>query len=176
MELQERIEILRQFGRTYRAFMSAFEARVGHPLPRWRILLALHDNERRAPRPADCEQASDGAPPSLSQKRLVERLGVDPGALTRQLKQLESMGLIARSTDARDNRLTNVVLTDEGRKTVEASLPQRNAFLASALGELPDEALLALKDALNDMERTIMCVGAAGTGAGTDARDEPGGD
>jgi hypothetical protein len=71
MEEQDRVAVMQQFGRTYRAFMSAFEAQVGHPLPRWRILLALH------------EQAGES-----SQKRLVERLRVDPGALTRQLKTL----------------------------------------------------------------------------------------
>ena len=95
MEEQDRVAVMQQFGRTYRAFMSAFEAHVGHPLPRWRILLALH------------EQAGES-----SQKRLVERLRVDPGALTRQLKTLEGMGWIARSMDTRDNRVTNVRLTE----------------------------------------------------------------
>src|ERR1700730_13849248 len=97
MEEQDRIAVMQQFGRTYRAFMSAFEAHVGQPLPRWRILLALH------------EQAGES-----SQKRLVERLRVDPGALTRQLKTLEGLGWIARSMDTRDNRVTNVRLTEAG--------------------------------------------------------------
>jgi DNA-binding MarR family transcriptional regulator len=137
-------------------------------LPRWRILLALYDNEHQAGY-AGGEQRSEpagaaGTPPSLSQKRLVERLGVDPGALTRQLKQLEGMGWIARSTDARDNRLTNVALTDEGRGAVEVSLPRRNAFLANALGELPEEALSALNDALKDMEQSLERAGAAASG------------
>jgi len=52
----------------------------------------------------------------LSQKKLVERLRVDPGALTRQLKALEALGWIARSVDPRDNRISNVVLTEEGRR------------------------------------------------------------
>jgi DNA-binding MarR family transcriptional regulator len=68
METQDRVAIVQQFGRTYRTFMSAFEAQVGHPLPRWRIMLALYEWGGESP-----------------QKRLVERLRVDPGALTRQL-------------------------------------------------------------------------------------------
>ena len=40
---RERFAVMHQFGRTYRAFMAAFEAHVGQPMPRWRILLALHD-------------------------------------------------------------------------------------------------------------------------------------
>jgi MarR family transcriptional regulator, organic hydroperoxide resistance regulator len=143
METQDRIAIVQQFGRTYRTFMSAFEAQVGHPLPRWRILLALHDQ--------------DGG---SSQKRLVERLRVDPGALTRQLKLLESLGWIARSTDARDNRITNVQLTAAGREAVEAGLPRRNAFLNQTMS-LPDDALTALSGALRMMEERIGVAVAA---------------
>jgi DNA-binding MarR family transcriptional regulator len=138
MEQQDRVAILHQFGRTYRAFMSAFEAQVGHPMPRWRILLALH------------EQAGES-----SQKKLVERLRVDPGALTRQLKSLEAMGWIARSMDSRDNRVTNVKLTDEGRAAIETSLPSRNAFLHDTMAALPDDVLAGLSSALTMLEARI---------------------
>lgn len=155
METQDRIAIVQQFGRTYRAFMSAFEAQVGHPLPRWRILLALHDQ--------------DGA---SSQKRLVERLRVDPGALTRQLKLLESLGWIARSADERDNRITNVQLTPTGHEAVEAGLPRRNAFLSQTMS-LPDDALTALSGALRMMEERIgVAVAArADVAANADAKE-----
>jgi DNA-binding MarR family transcriptional regulator len=143
MEEQDRVAILHQFGRTYRAFMSAFEAQVGHPLPRWRILLALAE-----------------APDELSQKRLVERLRVDPGALTRQLKALEAMGWIARSIDARDNRITNVRLTAQGRDAVEASMPRRSAFLNETMAALPDHTLSGLSEALTMLEARIAEVGA----------------
>lgn len=137
MEIQDRIAIVQQFGRTYRAFMSAFEAQVGHPLPRWRILLALYEQNGES-----------------SQKRLVERLRVDPGALTRQLKALESLGWIARRADERDNRITNVTLTDAGRAVIEEGLPRRNAFLNVTMA-LPDDALAALSGALGMMEARI---------------------
>jgi MarR family transcriptional regulator, organic hydroperoxide resistance regulator len=144
MEEQDRVAILHQFGRTYRAFMSAFETRVGHPLPRWRILLALH------------EQAG-----ASSQKRLVERLRVDPGALTRQLKSLEAIGWIARSMDERDNRVTNVKLTAIGQAAIEGSLPNRNAFLHDTMAALPDDVLAALSNALGLLEARTTEVGAS---------------
>lgn len=152
MEEQDRVAVLQQFGRTYRAFMSAFEARVGHPLPRWRILLALH------------EQAGES-----SQKRLVERLRVDPGALTRQLKTLEGLGWIARSMDTRDNRVTNVRLTEAGQLATEASLPRRNAFLHDTMAALPDDALSALSGALKMLEVRIGEVAATAAAAGADS-------
>jgi DNA-binding MarR family transcriptional regulator len=149
MEEQDRVAVMQQFGRTYRAFMSAFEAHVGHPLPRWRILLALH------------EQAGES-----SQKRLVERLRVDPGALTRQLKTLEGLGWIARSMDTRDNRVTNVRLTEAGQSATEASLPRRNAFLHDTMASLPDEALGALSGALKMLEVRIGEVAATASAVG----------
>lgn len=144
MEEQDRVAIVQQFGRTYRAFMSAFEAQVGHPMPRWRILLALYDQGGES-----------------SQKRLVERLRVDPGALTRQLKALEAMGWIARSSDERDNRITNVKLTQAGRDAMEESLPRRNAFLHDTMAAMPDDALKALSGALGLLEARIAEVAAS---------------
>ena len=145
MDETERIAFIQQFGRTYRTFMQAFESQVGHPMPRWRILLALHDHAGE-----------------LSQKRLVERLRVDPGALTRQLKTLEALGWIARSVDQRDNRVSNVILTDTGRAVTEAGMPRRNAFLHETLSTLPDDAVTALSGALRALEQRIQEV-AAGT-------------
>ncbi|PLZ03370.1 MarR family transcriptional regulator [Burkholderia sp. WAC0059] len=138
MEAQDRIAVVQQFGRTYRAFMAAFEARVGQPMPRWRVLLALY------------EQGGES-----SQKRLVERLRIDPGALTRQIKTLESLGWIARSADERDNRITNVKLTAKGNSVIEESLPRRNAFLNDTLAGLPDDVLAALSVALRMVEDRI---------------------
>ncbi|MEW9583131.1 MarR family winged helix-turn-helix transcriptional regulator [Paraburkholderia sp. DGU8] len=155
MEEQDRVAVMQQFGRTYRAFMSAFEAQVGHPLPRWRILLALH------------EQAGES-----SQKRLVERLRVDPGALTRQLKALEGLGWIARSMDTRDNRVTNVRLTQAGRSATEASLPRRNAFLHDTMAGLPDDALRALSGALKMLEARIGEVAATASATGAAAAEQ----
>ncbi|WP_233828168.1 MarR family winged helix-turn-helix transcriptional regulator [Paraburkholderia sp. ZP32-5] len=152
MEEQDRVAVMQQFGRTYRTFMSAFEAHVGHPLPRWRILLALHDQGGES-----------------SQKRLVERLRVDPGALTRQLKALEGMGWVARSMDTRDNRVTNVRLTEVGRAATEESLPRRNAFLHDTMAGLPDDALGALSSALTILEARIGEVAAAASAAAATA-------
>ncbi|WP_250450235.1 MarR family transcriptional regulator [Caballeronia sp. ATUFL_M2_KS44] len=143
MNEQDRIAVVQQFGRTYRAFMSAFESAVGQPMPRWRILLALHEHAGVA-----------------SQKMLVERLRVDPGALTRQLKTLEALGWVVRSVDARDNRVSNVALTPQGRAATEESLPRRSAFLHDTMAAMPDDAIEALSGALHMLEARIQEVAA----------------
>ncbi|KVU19879.1 MarR family winged helix-turn-helix transcriptional regulator [Burkholderia ubonensis] len=142
MEEQDRVAILQQFGRTYRAFLTAFEAHVGQPMPRWRIMVALHSLGGES-----------------SQKRLVEILRIDPGALTRQLKSLDALGWVERESDERDNRVTNVKLTADGRVAFEASLPRRRAFLDRTVARLPDDVLTALSGALAQLEERIAEVG-----------------
>ncbi|KVP02473.1 MarR family winged helix-turn-helix transcriptional regulator [Burkholderia ubonensis] len=142
MEEQDRVAILQQFGRTYRAFLTAFEAHVGQPMPRWRIMVALHSLGGES-----------------SQKRLVEILRIDPGALTRQLKSLDALGWVERESDERDNRVTNVKLTADGRVAFEASLPRRRAFLDMTVARLPDDVLTALSGALAMLEERIAEVG-----------------
>ncbi|WP_153099347.1 MarR family winged helix-turn-helix transcriptional regulator [Paraburkholderia hayleyella] len=150
MEEQDRVVFVQQFGRTYRAFMSAFEARVGHPLPRWRILRSLYGQPEA----------------SASQKRLIELLHVDPGALTRQLKALETLGWIARSMDARDNRITNVTLTAAGHEAVQTSLPQRNAFLHDTMAGLQDADLARVADIMKWLEVRMGEVSSAARASG----------
>ncbi len=142
MEERDHVAVMQQFGRTYRAFMGAFEHYVGQPLPRWRIMLMLHHH-------------GGGS----SQKRLVETMRIDPGALTRQLKTLEALGWIEREPDPRDNRVTNVTLTAAGRAAFEGCLPRRNAFVRKTMASLPDDALDALSGALALLEVRVSEVG-----------------
>src|SRR5690606_40616243 len=69
---------------------SDLDISLGQPMPRWRILLTLHQMGE------------------ISQKQLACELRMDPAALTRQLKSIAQLGWIERNVDALDNRLTNV--------------------------------------------------------------------
>ncbi len=139
MELERQsLAVLQQFGRTYRAYAAAFEQRIGHPLPRWRILYALHDH--------------DGA---IGQKPLADRVGMDPGALTRQLKALQALGWIERSTSERDNRVTHVTLSAQGREVVDEALPRRAAFLQDVLAKVSETTMRNLSKGLAQLEAGI---------------------
>jgi DNA-binding MarR family transcriptional regulator len=138
MNERERIALIQQFGRTYRAFMSAFEGRVGQPLPRWRVLIALYDH--------------GGV---RSQRQLVDHCRIDPGALTRQVKALEALEWVERRSDERDNRVTNVTLTDKGRAVVLRCLPDRDAFLVEAMSKIDDSTLAALSSGLAQLEAGV---------------------
>jgi len=139
MELERQsLAVLQQFGRTYRAYASAFEQRIGLPLPRWRILFALQTQED-----------------AIAQKALAERVGMDPGALTRQLKAMEELGWVLRNTSERDNRVTHVTLSAAGRTMVEDKMPRRSAFLQDVLENVPESTMLELSRGLAQLEAGI---------------------
>ncbi|WP_324102066.1 MarR family winged helix-turn-helix transcriptional regulator [Noviherbaspirillum sp.] len=122
--------------------MSAYEKDVGHFLPRWRVMLYLYNEERPCP-----------------QKQLGDASHMDPGALSRQLSALETLGWIVRSTDQHDKRITNVMLTKAGKEQVEESLPKRAAFIKRTLGSIPDQQLHQLMDALLLLEARFNATG-----------------
>lgn len=127
----ESLHLLQQLGRTYRAFLSAYEKEVGHFLPRWRVMMHLYNYGKPCP-----------------QKTVGEASHMDPGALSRQLNSLEALGWIRRETDKQDKRITNVSLTEAGLAEVEGSLPRRAAFMERTLGDLSDEQARQLLQAL----------------------------
>src|SRR5690606_31753432 len=100
----EGLQIVQHLGQTYRAMQAAFSSRVGHALPRWRILLTLHE----------CGQCS--------QKLLAERCRLDPASLTRLLQAMQQQGWVTRSADPHDNRVTNAALTPAGQAAARGIL------------------------------------------------------
>lgn len=131
------IQIMQQVGRTYRALLAAFDANIGQPMPRWRVLLMLHQQ---------------GA---SSQKKLASTLRMDPAALTRQIKIIEGLGWIARHNDVHDNRLVNVELTRSGHDVIMQALPRREAFIKRALSDLSSQELDTLGKMLGTLERRL---------------------
>ncbi|WP_394060778.1 MarR family winged helix-turn-helix transcriptional regulator [Alcaligenes sp. WGS1538] len=131
------LQAVQQLGRTYRSLMAAFDQQLGMPMPRWRILICLYQ---------------DGC---VSQKQLVRHLRIDPAAVTRQLKGIESLGLIERFTDEQDNRLTNVRLSAAGRELVEATLPRRRRLVETMLQDFSDQDLEQLIALLTTWERSL---------------------
>jgi len=68
---------------------------------------------------------------------LAERLGIDSPAVTRKVQQLEQLGLLSRSADPEDGRASRLVLTREGRRTIERLLAARRSWLEGLLAEWP---------------------------------------
>jgi DNA-binding MarR family transcriptional regulator len=68
---------------------------------------------------------------------LAERLGIDSPAVTRKVQQLEHLGLVARSPDPVDGRASRLVLTRDGKRSIERLLDARRLWLEELLADWP---------------------------------------
>jgi DNA-binding MarR family transcriptional regulator len=77
-----------------------------------------------------------GAPYRQSPTALFNQLLLSSGAMTNRIDRLERAGLVARIADPDDRRGILVQLTPQGRKLVDAILPEHLANEESALAAL----------------------------------------
>lgn len=74
--------------------------------------------------------AEDGMTPGA----LAQRLGVKAPTMTRTIGRMEAQGFVSRHADDRDQRLTKVYLTDEGRSSL--------ARIHAAMADCESQAIL----------------------------------
>jgi DNA-binding MarR family transcriptional regulator len=89
---------------------------------------------------------------------IAQRCSMDPAAAGRQVKALEEDGLVSRSADAADARVTNVKLTPRGREVYRRIVAVRTGHLRDVLSSwTPDDcdSLATLLDRLVDDLRSV---------------------
>jgi len=82
---------------------------------------------------------------------------------------LEAEGLVTRSTDTADKRVTRVRATPKGRRLMERGRDRRTRRLAAQLGDLAPDDLATLERAVSIVEGLIEAPGTGGRAA-TDGR------
>jgi len=132
--------LLQQITRTYYELLPAFEQHMGMTRARWHLLKQLFYND------------------PLSQTALQRRAGVDGAAVTRQMKQLEHAGLVARRDDPQDNRFTLVSLTPEGRQLVARLLERRALFEARAMAGISPNEILSTQRCLSRIRTNLAAL------------------
>lgn len=65
----------------------------------------------------------------ISQSDLQKAVSIDPAAVTRHVQQLEAEGILLRTRSERDNRITLVQLTEEGKSKVAMFKAEKDRFL-----------------------------------------------
>ena len=73
--------------------------------------------------------------------QIVEHLGIDMGAVSRQVAQLERLGLIERAEDPDDGRAQTLVLSALGRERLQQVARQRSSAMAHRLAAWTEEEL-----------------------------------
>ena len=129
--------LLQQITRTFYELLPAFERHMGVTRARWHLLKQLFSEDQ------------------LSQTELQQRAGVDGAAVTRQMKQLEEAGVVARRVDPRDNRFTLVSLTPQGRQLAARLLERRATFEAQIMAGIDDDAMMVVQRSLSQIRANL---------------------
>ena len=90
------------------------------------------------------------APSELAEIESVKR----PTA-TRIVAKLAEAGLVERTGDPADGRISLVSITPEGRAILARMRKRKNAYLARRLRELPPDDIAALERAADVLERLL---------------------
>jgi DNA-binding MarR family transcriptional regulator len=91
----------------------------------------------------------------LTVGELAEREHVSSPMITKIAKSLEEMGLVSRTADESDRRVTRLTLTPEGTKVLEHNRTRKNAWLAQRLRSLAPGEREALEAVLPVLERVV---------------------
>lgn len=62
---------------------------------------------------------------TITQRKLTQKLGIQPGSASEVITKLEHSGLAERTSSEEDRRTTDISLTEEGRRQALAALEQR---------------------------------------------------
>jgi DNA-binding MarR family transcriptional regulator len=112
--------------RTHHALMTFFSRKVGLPFSRVTLLRVL----------------ALASPAEMGILEIARRLHINGAAVTRQIKEMEGLGLVRRMPDERDGRRSPVKLTTKGRKLFERIHQRQHDFERYfASGELTLEEL-----------------------------------
>lgn len=91
----------------------------------------------------------------LTPSGLAELERVQRPTATRMVAKLEERGLVLRTTDPRDGRVSLVAASAAGRSLLKSVRGRKNAYLARRLRGLPEDELADLERAAAILERLL---------------------
>lgn len=97
----------------------------------------------------------------VSQKELASLVGIDGSSLVRLLDTLEVRGHIERCISPDDRRVKLVMLTEAGKTAVTAIRRELLAIEHEMLGDLRDEQLIAMLDAMEHIHKRIALLSSS---------------
>lgn len=133
LRLRAWVQLVRTFYRVHRRLVSTL-AGQDITLPQFDVLATLRFSE------------------GVTQQELAERLLVSKGNVCGVVDRLEALGWVQRRPDAQDRRANRLHLTPEGRRKVEAVLPDHDALICDIMRPLSPADGRTLRRLLQDLE------------------------
>src|SRR5262245_23335587 len=149
-ELQQRVAEVRAFNRFYTRLIGVLrEDHLASPfsLAQVRVLYEL---------------AHQDAPTASA---LCDQLALDPGYLSRMLRDLERRGLVTGRRAAADARRRQLALTAKGRRVLGALERKADAAIASVLAPVPPARQAQVAQAMRQIRATLEPAAASSGGA-----------
>jgi MarR family transcriptional regulator, transcriptional regulator for hemolysin len=143
--------------RTARGVSREFEAALtgaGGSLPTWLVLASLKGGLRG------------------SQREIAEAIGVEAPTLTHHLNRMESAGLVTRTRNARNRRVHDVELTDDGDRLFLSLVAVVQDFDRQLRAGLDDADLATLRQLLQRLGDNVAGRRASTAGGPTAAPDD----
>lgn len=91
---------------------------------------------------------------AMTQKDLLDAMGVRAGSLSELLSKLEARGCIAKEKSEADKRNYNVTLTPAGLEMLEELQQQYHDSMSALLVDFPDEDKIELNRLLEKLQNT----------------------
>jgi|SRR5581483_5191634 len=113
--------------------------------------LRHHNVDLTASQASALSTISRRGPLTVGELAKAER--VSSPMVTKIAKALEEEGLVSRTVDASDRRVTNLAITKEGERRLERSRSRKNAWLAQQLQTLSPSELEAIEAVIPVLER-----------------------
>ena len=86
---------------------------------------------------------------------LADHERVAPPSITKVVAKLEAEGLVQRTTDPSDRRVTHVATTPAGRTLISETRRRKTTWLTGRVRELPEDELARLADALDVLDHLV---------------------
>jgi DNA-binding MarR family transcriptional regulator len=94
--------------------------------------------------------------PGIGVRELAARERVSAPAMSKHVDRLERDALVTRTPSIDDRRRVGLTLTDEGRRLLRRVRSRRTAWLAGRLGDLTDNQLRAIDEAIEPLRELLQ--------------------
>jgi Transcriptional regulators len=92
----------------------------------------------------------------MSQKELLEQLGVRSASLSELIKRMEIGGLVTRRQGTVDKRITNIFLTDAGSRAAREALSALDGVIDALFVNLTDAECRTLSELLDKLAQGLL--------------------
>ncbi len=135
----DEVHLMQELMRTSQALISVFSRQVGLQASRLALL----------------RQIAIAGPGGLGVMAIARRLGIDPAAVTRQAREMEDDGLLARRRDANDGRRSYIRLTPKGLRLFRELHDRGHALERALENEMSAEDIATATRVLTGLRKAI---------------------